>query len=111
MNPDEVRISRYSLDLARELVLLGTGSIMAGLGVLHYRNTTPLTEEEVALLDPNDVPEFDRATITTKRMDRAGDILLISFSPSHIFLPERHKKRYGNIGINGHRSVPPPVGS
>ena len=101
VRPDELRISPYSLDFARELTLLGAGNIMTGLGVLLYNNTEPLTEEEVALLDPSDVAKFDRVAITTKKTDRAGDILLMSsvFLPLTFLFQNDTKKDMGTLGI------------
>ena len=98
---DELRISPYSLHFTRELALFGTAGVMIGMGAVRYNDTAPLTEMEVALLDPNDVPKFDRATITTYRKDRVGDIMLVSsvFLPLAFFFQTDTKKDMGTLGL------------
>jgi membrane-associated phospholipid phosphatase len=90
----DVRVSPYSLDLKRELAIFGTGAAMLTASVIIKSNMDPLTEEEVAALDPMDIPAFDRGTITSKKVVTAGDLLLLgsSFFP-FTFLAHDETKR------------------
>ena len=72
------KIPPYSLDLKKELTLFGVGGALLTAGLIIRSDIDPLTEEEIASLDPMDVPTFDRGTITTKKEVTAGDLLLFS---------------------------------
>jgi membrane-associated phospholipid phosphatase len=80
---EDVRISPYSLDLAKELAILGAGSTMLTVSLILRSKIDPLTEEEIAQLDPMDVNSFDRGAIAKKEDMPAADFLLYT----SVFLP------------------------
>jgi membrane-associated phospholipid phosphatase len=98
---ENIRISPYALDLTKDLAIFGVGNVMIGLGLLLSHDMNPLTEEEVALLDPMDVNGFDRGTITTKREIPAGDLLLLGslFLPLSFLTHEETKKDMGMLAV------------
>ena len=87
-------VSPYSLNLAKELAITGAGAAMLATSLLLRSYIDPLTEEEIANLDPMDIPAFDRGTITSKKTVTAGDLLLLgsSFFP-FTFLAHDETKR------------------
>jgi membrane-associated phospholipid phosphatase len=98
---DDIRISPYSLDLAKELAIFGAGGAMLGVSLILKNNMDPLTEEEVVLLDPMDVPAFDRGAITAKNEMPAADLLLFGsvFLPLTFFAYEETKKDMGTLAV------------
>jgi membrane-associated phospholipid phosphatase len=98
---DDIRISPYSLDLAKELAIFGAGGAMLGVSLILKNNMDPLTEEEVVLLDPMDVPAFDRGAITAKKEMPAADLLLFGsvFLPLTFFAYEETKKDMGTLAV------------
>jgi membrane-associated phospholipid phosphatase len=98
---DDIRISPYSLDLAKELAIFGVGGAMLGVSLILKNNMDPLTEEEVVLLDPMDVPAFDRSAITAKKEMPAGDLLLFGsmFLPLTFFAHEETRKDMGTLAV------------
>lgn len=68
----------FGLETRQEWILLGTGAALGltalGLGT----NVAPLTAEQVAALDINDINEFDRAAVAPYRETQAGDALLVA---------------------------------
>ncbi len=98
---EDVRISPYSLDLAKELVIFGAGGAMLGVSLILKNNMDPLTEEEVALLDPMDVNAFDRGAIARKQEMPAGDLLLFGsvFLPLTFFAHEETRKDMGTLAV------------
>jgi membrane-associated phospholipid phosphatase len=95
------RIPPYSLDLEKELAVYGVGGAMLIASMIVRSNIAPLTEEEVAALDPMDVPAFDRGTITSKKVVTAGDLLLLSsmFFPFTFFSHEETKKDINTLTV------------
>jgi len=98
---EDVRISPYSLDLAKELAVFGAGGAMLGVSLILRNNMDPLTEEEVALLDPMDVNAFDRFMITRKQEMPAADLLLYGsvFLPITFFAHEGTRKDMGTLAV------------
>jgi membrane-associated phospholipid phosphatase len=98
---EDVRISPYSLDLAKELAIFGAGGTMLGVSLILKNSMDPLTEEEVALLDPMDVPAFDRGTIAPKKQVTAGDLLLFGsvFFPFTFLAHEETKEDIGTLAV------------
>jgi len=98
---EDVRISPYSLDLAKELAVFGAGGAMLGVSLILRNNMDPLTEEEVALLDPMDVNAFDRFMITRKQEMPAADLLLYGsvFLPITFFAHEGTRKEMGTLAV------------
>jgi len=98
---ENIRISPYALDLTKDLAIFGAGNVMIGLGILLSHDMDPLTEEEVASLDPMDVNKFDRATITSKRKMPSGDLLLLGsiFLPLTFLTHEETKKDMGMLAV------------
>ncbi|MGD8538667.1 MAG: phosphatase PAP2 family protein [Candidatus Aminicenantes bacterium] len=94
-------MSPYSLDLARELAFFGVGCATLTAGLIMRSNIVPLTEEEIAALDPMDVPVFDRGTITTKKEVTAGDLLLLSsmLFPFAFLSHEETKKDINTLAV------------
>jgi len=98
---EDVRLPRYSLDLAKELAIFGAGGAMLGVSLILRNNMNPLTEEEVALLDPMDVNAFDRFMITRKQEMPAADLLLFGsmFLPLTFFAHEETRKDMGTLAV------------
>ncbi len=98
---ENIRISPYALDLTKDLVIFGAGNAMIGLGLLLSHDMDPLTEEEVASLDPMDVNKFDRATITSKRKMPSGDFLLLGslLLPLTFLTHEETKSDMGMLAV------------
>jgi membrane-associated phospholipid phosphatase len=98
---DREKLSPYSLDLTKVMVILGSGGAILGTSLILRHNMDPLTEEEVALLDPMDVPAFDRSTITKKQEMPAGDLLLYGslFLPLSFFAHENTRKDIGTLAV------------
>ena len=98
---DDIRISPYSLDLAKELAIFGAGGAMFGVSLILKNNMDPLTEEEVILLDPMDVNAFDRGAITAKKEMPAADLLLFGsvFLPLTFFAHEETRKDMGTLAV------------
>ena len=65
----------YRLDKNREVLLLGSGAVMSLTGLTLMNNVTPLTQQEIAQLDPNDINSFDRKSIGRYRDSNSGDAL------------------------------------
>lgn len=95
------RIPRYSLDLVKELAIFSAGSAMLSASLIIRHNMDPLSEEEIAALDPMDVPSFDRSTIKKKQDMPAGDFLLYSsvFLPLTFFAHEETRKDMGTLAV------------
>lgn len=98
---DDIRISPYSLDLAKELAIFGAGGAMLGVSLILKNNMDPLTEEEVVLLDPMDVNAFDRGAITRRQEMPAADLLLYAsvFLPITFFAHEETRKDMGTLAV------------
>ncbi len=98
---DDIRISPYSLDLAKELAIFGAGGAMLGVSLILKNNMDPLTEEEVILLNPMDVNAFDRGAITAKKEMPAADLLLCGsvFLPLTFFAHEETRKDMGTLAV------------
>ncbi len=97
----ETRVPPYSLDLKKELAISGVGGALLVTSLILRQNLDPLTEEEVASLDPMDVPAFDRGTITTKKAVTAGDLFLFGsfFFPFTFASHEETKKDIETLAV------------
>ena len=71
--------SSHELDGKREGALLGTGGVTFGLGLYFLGRTPNLEEEEIKLLDPLNVNNFDRPT-TQNWSPKAHKLSLIHIS-------------------------------
>ena len=93
----------YSLDYNREFILLGSGAVMGISGLVLMNNVTPLTAEEIARLDPNDINPFDRHAIGQYRDVEAGDALLYAsfLLPLSFLADERTKRDWKTLGVIG----------
>jgi hypothetical protein len=98
---EDMKISRYSLDLTKELAIFGAGGAMLSVSLILKNNMDPLTEEEVALLDPMDVPAIDQGAITAKKDIQVADLLLIgsAFLPLTFFTHEETRKDVGTLAV------------
>ena len=97
----QTRIPPYSLNLAKELAIYSTGAAMFGMSLILRSNIDPLTEEEVAALDPMDVPAFDRGTITSKKAVTGGDLMLFGsmFFPFTFFSHKETKRDISTLAV------------
>jgi membrane-associated phospholipid phosphatase len=76
-------INSYSTSFKqKDLALLGTGIGLTVLGIYMVNNTDEVTLEDIAALDPNDIPGFDRGAIynNSKTAKRMSDIILYAGS-------------------------------
>jgi membrane-associated phospholipid phosphatase len=98
---ENVRISPYSLDLAKESAIFGAGGTMLGVSLILRNKMDPLTEEEVVLLDPMDINAFDRGAIARKQEMPAADLLLYGsmFLPLTFFAHEEARKDMGTLAV------------
>jgi membrane-associated phospholipid phosphatase len=72
----EERTSPFQLDLTREALIYGAGTVAGITALALLSKLSPLTVDEVNALDPNDVNSFDRSAIGPKQEENTGDILL-----------------------------------
>jgi membrane-associated phospholipid phosphatase len=95
--------SPYKLERNREIILLGSGTILGITGLSLINNIQPLTLEEINQLDPADINAFDRHAVGTYRDYLAGDLLLYgSLLLPLTFLSNKEMKRDWKIlGIIG----------
>jgi len=93
----------YNLDYNREIILLGSGAVMGISGLVLLNNVTPLTADEIAQLDPNDINSFDRHSVGQYREVITGDVLLYtSFLLPLTFLADKRTKRdWKTLGVIG----------
>ena len=70
--------SPYRLVSGREWMLLGTGATLGTTSLALRAAIEPLTAQQIALLDFDDVNEFDRRNAAPYREDDAADALLIA---------------------------------
>ncbi len=93
----------YSLDYKREIILLGSGVVMGISGLVLVNNATPLTAEEIAQLDPNDINPFDRHSVGQYREVKTGDVLLYTaFLLPLTFMADKGTKRdWKTLGVIG----------
>ncbi len=68
--------SPFELEPKREWVLLGTGAALGIISLAMLQQVDPLTLDEIAALDINDVNSFDRNAVYPYRETTAGDVLL-----------------------------------
>ena len=68
--------SPFVLEPKREWILLGTGAALGVTGLVMVSQVDPLTFDEIAALDINDVNSFDRRAVEPYRDTAAGDALL-----------------------------------
>ncbi len=93
----EVHKHVFELKTGREIFLLTLGAGLNMYNAYLQRQVIPLTPDEIAQLDPEQVNPFDRKTIDNYRQEGAGDYLLyasflIPFTvPLTIFKGEEHK--------------------
>jgi membrane-associated phospholipid phosphatase len=64
------------LEQKQEWILLGAGAALGVTALVLESNVDPLTLEEIANLDINDVNSFDRGAVEPYRETQAGDALL-----------------------------------
>jgi len=70
--------SPYTLDNPREYAWIGTGlSLLVG-GYIATGHVDPLTSDEIAALDRNNINALDRRTMQSYREDHAGDGLAVA---------------------------------
>jgi membrane-associated phospholipid phosphatase len=107
--------SPYELQKRREWILVGSGAALGLAAMLVIESVDPLTPEEIAQLNPDDINDFDRNSIAPYRDAEAGNGLLIaSYMIPLTFLAypdtRRDWKTLGvmwvevtltNLGING----------
>jgi len=68
--------SPFQLDLTREALIYGAGTVAGITALAILSKLSPLTVDEVNALDPADVNSFDRSAIGPKQEENTGDILL-----------------------------------
>ncbi len=102
--PDSMKFkSPYTLETTRETILLGSGAAMGITGLIMMNSITPLTPEEIAHLDPNDINAFDRHDIGTYRESMAGDLLLYAtfLLPLNFLANENTKRDWKMLSVIG----------
>jgi undecaprenyl-diphosphatase len=86
---ERTQISPYELSFSREVILLGSGVLMLGTGLL-LNNLIPQDRASDALLDFNDINGFDRwaAVPYNQDADLASDIVIAGLSalPALLFI-------------------------
>ncbi len=68
--------SPFALEPKREWILLGTGAAIGVTSLAMYSQVDPLTLDEIANLDINDINDFDRSAVKPYRETVASDGLL-----------------------------------
>ena len=87
-------VSPYDLELKRDLILIGSGTLLNIAGLIVVDNITPLTMQEIDALDVNDINSFDRNGIKPYRESLNGDLLLYgSFLLPLTFLANDNTRR------------------
>jgi membrane-associated phospholipid phosphatase len=93
----------YELETGREAAVLGSTAVLFGLGYWADRSYTPLTQEEIATLDPATINWFDRAA--TRRWSpsaaKASDIMLYATTaaPLTLILTDQGRREPGTMGV------------
>lgn len=95
--------SPYHLKNSREIILGGSGLVLAGFGQYLNNNITPLTVIDVNQLSPEDVNRFDRSAIQKYSPNAASisDILLVATLalPAGLFLSGNVRDDFSTIGL------------
>jgi len=68
--------SPYELQKRREWILIGSGAALSIAALIVVENVDPLSIEEIARLDPDDINSFDRKSVEPYRDTLAGDALM-----------------------------------
>ncbi len=93
--------SPFALESKREWILLGTGATLGITSLSMLSHVDPLTLDEIAALDINDINSFDRGAVGPYRETRAGDgMLYTSFLLPLTFLTyEETRDDWRTIGV------------
>jgi membrane-associated phospholipid phosphatase len=93
--------SPYELQKRREWILIGSGAALSIAAIFVVENVDPLTIEEIARLDPDDINAFDRKAIAPYRDTNAGDALMfVSYMlPLTFFAYPDTKHDWKTIGV------------
>jgi len=91
----------YDLETKREWILLGSGAVLgiSALAIIH--NVEPLSLEEIAALDPEDINSFDRSGVRPYRDTHAGDALLYAsfVLPLTLLGPGETREDWKTLGV------------
>ncbi len=93
--------SPYVLESKREWILLGSGAVLGISALAIIQNVEPLSLEEIASLDPEDVNSFDRSGIQPYRDTHAGDALLYAsfILPLTLLGPGETREDWKTLGV------------
>jgi membrane-associated phospholipid phosphatase len=93
--------SPYDLETKREWFLLGGGAVLGISALAVINSVEPLTYEEIAALDPEDINGFDRDGVQPYRDTHAGDALLYAsfVLPLTLLGPEETRADWKILGV------------
>ncbi len=93
--------SPYDLESKREWILLGSGAAAGITALAIIENVEPLTNEEIALLNLDDINEFDRSGVEPYRDTEVGDALLYAsfVLPFTLLVPVETRQDWKTLGV------------
>jgi membrane-associated phospholipid phosphatase len=93
--------SPYQLEKSREWFLVGGGAVLGVSAIIVLDSVDPLTEEQIASLNPDDVNSFDRNSIAPYRDTASGDGLLIAsyMLPATFLVYPVTRKDWQTLGV------------
>ena len=93
--------SPFRLERTREAALLTAGGTLAIGSLILTSAVTPLTQQEIATLDPGDINSFDRESIEPYRAIHAGDALAYTsyLFPLTAFARADTRRDWETIGV------------
>ena len=93
--------SPYDLESKREWILLGSGAVLGITALAIIENVEPLTNEEIALLNLDDINEFDRSGVEPYRDTEVGDALLYAsfVLPFTLLVPVETRQDWKTLGV------------
>jgi membrane-associated phospholipid phosphatase len=93
--------SPFGLDKTRDVALVSTGAALSIGAIVAFYSVDPLTTQEIAALDPNDINDFDRDEIEPYRDYRAADVLAYSsyLFPLTLLARDDTRRDWRTIGV------------
>lgn len=98
---DSLADSPFHLDQKRDWILIGGGAAFGVAGMVMYSRIDPLTPDEIANLDVNDINSFDRDAVSPYRETEAGDALLYAsyLLPFTFLAQEQAREDWKTLGV------------
>jgi membrane-associated phospholipid phosphatase len=91
----------FDVDTDKEVIIIGTGTVIGAAAILVMANTEKLTEDEINSLNPKDVNGFDRIAIGPYESDVPGDVLFYSsfMFPMTLLAYDKTREDFGTVAL------------